>query len=64
MKDLKISLIAAATLSAVCLTSTDASARCGRWGPTGYHYYRHCAGPGFLYPHHRHCYHSGLCVYH
>ena len=64
MKSLKISLIAVAALSALFMMSSGASAGCGRWGETGYHFYRHCAGPGFLYPHHRHCYRSGFCAYH
>jgi hypothetical protein len=64
MKSLKISLIAAAALSALFMMSSGASAGCARWGGTGYHFYRHCAGPRFLYPHHRHCYRSGFCAYH
>jgi hypothetical protein len=25
---------------------------CYRWGETGYHWYRFCLGPSWLYPHH------------
>lgn len=63
MKGLRISLIAAAALSAVSLMPTSASAGCARWGETGYHFYRSCYGPSFLYPHHRQC-HGGICLYH
>jgi hypothetical protein len=35
-------------------------AGCLRWGETGYHWYGFCAGPRFLYPHHRVCRH-GYC---
>jgi hypothetical protein len=56
-------VIAAMALSAVSLMSTAASAGCARWGETGYHFYHSCAGPAFLYPHHRQC-HNGICLYH
>ncbi len=36
---------------------------CYRWGESGYHWYRFCFGPRFIYPHHRHCHH-GHCWYH
>ncbi|MCW2316569.1 hypothetical protein M2322_002117 [Rhodoblastus acidophilus] len=55
MRTAKIALIAA-TLFGACLTSDAAFAGCYRMGPTGYHWYRSCVGPGFLYPHHRRCY--------
>jgi hypothetical protein len=64
MKSLHLPLIAAAVLSALCLTSSGASAGCARWGESGYHFYRSCAGPSFLYPHHRRCDRSGICLYH
>ncbi len=64
MNSLTISLIFAVALSGLCLTPTVASAGCARWGETGYHFYRYCAGPRFLYPHHRRCYRSGFCAYH
>lgn len=35
---------------------------CYRLGLSGYHWYHFCAGPGFLYPHHRVCRH-GACWY-
>ena len=63
MKTLRMSMIAAMALSAASLISTAASAGCARWGETGYHFYRSCYGPSFLYPHHRQC-HNGICIYH
>jgi hypothetical protein len=33
---------------------------CFRLGETGYHWYRFCFGPTWLYPHHRVCRH-GYC---
>lgn len=62
MKNLKKAVVAAAAIVFLCLTSTGAEARCARWGETGYHYYRSCWGPSFLYPHHRRCHH-GHCYY-
>lgn len=38
------------------------SAGCYRWGETGYHWYRSCIGPRWLYPHRRHC-RNGWCAY-
>jgi hypothetical protein len=38
------------------------SAGCYRWGETGYHWYRSCVGPTWLYPHQRSC-RKGACVY-
>ena len=38
------------------------NAGCYRLGETGYHWYRSCVGPGWLYPHQRHC-RKGVCVY-
>jgi hypothetical protein len=35
---------------------------CYRWGETGYHWYRFCFGPAFIYPHQRVCRH-GYCWY-
>jgi opacity protein-like surface antigen len=45
---------AAAALMTVAGAQT-AEAGCYRWGDTGYHWYRYCAGPRFMYPHYRHC---------
>lgn len=57
-------LIASATmLSTVALAPSEANAGCYRLGLTGYHWYRFCAGPRFIYPHRRHC-HNGYCWYH
>ncbi len=64
MKSLRIPLLAATALAVFSLISTGADARCARWGETGYHYYRSCWGPSFLYPHHRRCDRDGFCVYH
>jgi hypothetical protein len=63
MTRLKKALIALVAVVAFGLTTSTADARCARWGETGYHYYRSCWGPSFLYPHHRRC-HNGLCWYH
>ena len=41
-------------------------AGCYRLGETGYHWYRFCAGPWWLYPHHRVCryrHHHHYCYY-
>ncbi|MGD1016086.1 MAG: hypothetical protein ABR863_06545 [Roseiarcus sp.] len=62
MRKLALLVAAAATLSAVALTSTTADAGCYRLGETGYHWYHFCAGPGFLYPHRRVC-QNGHCWY-
>jgi hypothetical protein len=35
---------------------------CYRLGETGYHWYRFCFGPAFIYPHRRVCRH-GYCSY-
>ena len=37
-------------------------AGCYRLGETGYHWYRWCVGPTWVYPHHRACHH-GECYY-
>ncbi len=64
MESLKFAMMLVAALSVVSLMTTAADASCARWGETGYHYYRSCAGPSFLYPHHRRCDRSGICIYH
>jgi hypothetical protein len=53
----------AAALSVGMMVPTSAEAGCYRMGETGYHWYRHCWGPRWLYPHHRVCRH-GYCRYH
>jgi hypothetical protein len=63
MKILRRALVAAMALGALMLTSSIADAGCYRMGETGYHHYRSCWGPSFLYPHRRHC-HYGHCYYH
>ena len=35
---------------------------CYRLGETGYHWYRYCFGPAFIYPHQRVC-RNGYCWY-
>ena len=38
------------------------SAGCYRLGESGYHWYRSCFGPRWLYPHRRYC-RTGQCSY-
>ena len=56
-------IVAAGILSAGALFSTAEAAGCYRLGETGYHWYRSCFGPHFLYPHHRVCHEDGYCYY-
>ena len=60
----KLVLIAAAALSLAALVPSAAEAGCYRLGETGYHWYRYCLGPGFIYPHRRTCNRHGWCWYH
>ena len=61
----RMALAVATAFMILGMVPTGAEASCARWGETGYHYYRSCWGPSFLYPHHRNCdLHSGLCLYH
>ena len=46
--------VAAAAMLTLAGAAT-AEAGCYRLGLTGYHWYRYCFGPRFIYPHHRHC---------
>jgi hypothetical protein len=62
MRRLAWLFVATAAVSAVALSPTKADAGCYRLGETGYHWYRFCFGPAFLYPHHRACRH-GYCWY-
>ena len=57
-------LIASAAMLWAALAPTEAAAGCYRLGLTGYHWYRFCAGPRFVYPHHRVCNRYGYCWYH
>jgi hypothetical protein len=57
------------TITAVCglamigtLPAQAFNHGCYRLGVTGYHWYRFCAGPDVMYPHHRVC-HNGHCWY-
>ncbi len=62
MRRLARVFVATAALSVVGLLPADASAGCYRLGETGYHWYRFCFGPAFLYPHQRVC-RRGYCWY-
>lgn len=62
MKSVKCAVVAA-TLFGVSLATTPAIAGCYRMGETGYHWYRSCVGPSFLYPHHRRCARHHGCRY-
>jgi len=53
---------AAAIVSALTLLPSAAQAGCYRFGESGYHWYRACFGPSFVYPHHRAC-RRGYCHY-
>ncbi len=48
-------LTAAAAAMLIVAGSGAAEAGCYRMGLSGYHWYRDCIGPGFLYPHQRYC---------
>lgn len=52
----------AAILSVGAVLPSNAEAGCIRLGETGYHWYRYCWGPRWIYPHHRVCRH-GYCWY-
>jgi hypothetical protein len=58
----KLFLLAAAAAAFSTMALTPAEAGCYRWGETGYHWYRFCFGPGFIYPHQRVC-RNGHCWY-
>jgi len=62
MRKLTILVAATTILFAGAVLPTKAEAGCIRLGETGYHWYRYCVGPGFLYPHQRVCRH-GHCWY-
>ena len=62
MRKFALILVAAASLASVAIIPTAASAGCYRMGETGYHWYRYCFGPAFMYPHHRSC-HNGYCYH-
>jgi hypothetical protein len=62
MRKLAMLVAAIAILSTGALFPTKAEAGCYRWSETGYHWYRYCAGPYWLYPHRRVCRH-GHCWY-
>jgi hypothetical protein len=52
----------AAILSIGVALPNKAEAGCYRLGETGYHWYRYCVGPRWIYPHRRVCRH-GHCWY-
>ena len=58
MRNFTMLFAALAGLSVVTLTPVSAEAGCIRMGETGYHWYRYCVGPRFLYPHRRVCRHG------
>ena len=61
MRKFLITLTALASLAMIGSAPAQAfNGGCYRVGLTGYHWYRFCAGPHFLYPHHRVC-HNGHC---
>jgi hypothetical protein len=62
VKGVKLAVVAATLLCASFVTDA-AYAGCYRMGETGYHWYRHCVGPSFLYPHHRRCTRHHGCRY-
>jgi hypothetical protein len=51
----KVILTALAAAALTVGTAGAAEAGCLRLGETGYHWYRYCIGPRFLYPHRRYC---------
>ncbi|HEY1941888.1 MAG TPA: hypothetical protein VGH40_07155 [Roseiarcus sp.] len=62
MRVFSIFAAGAVMLSTIVLASSAADAGCYRLGLSGYHWYHHCAGPSFIYPHQRVC-HNGHCWY-
>jgi opacity protein-like surface antigen len=55
-KKMRSMMLMAITAAALTLaTAGAAEAGCYRMGLSGYHWYRFCVGPRFLYPHHRQC---------
>lgn len=62
MRRLTLLAAVAAILSVGVVLPTSAQAGCYRLGETGYHWYRYCWGPRWVYPHHRVCRH-GYCWY-
>jgi hypothetical protein len=62
MRKLLTTAAAATALALAALAPTAAEAGCYRLGETGYHWYRFCFGPSFIYPHYRVCRH-GYCWY-
>jgi len=62
MRRLALLAAFAAILSIGAVMPGPAEAGCYRLGETGYHWYRSCWGPRWVYPHHRVCRH-GYCWY-
>lgn len=60
MRSLALLAAVAAILSVGVVLPTSAQAGCYRLGETGYHWYRSCWGPRWIYPHRRVCRH-GYC---
>lgn len=57
-----LAAVAAALSAGTMMLPSSAEAGCYRLGETGYHWYRHCWGPRWLYPRHRVC-RRGYCRY-
>ena len=65
MRKLALLIGLATALSAAAPLAADAQGfndGCYRLGFTGYHWYRFCLGPDFIYPHQRVC-RNGSCWY-
>ena len=62
MRILAMLVAATAILGAGVLLPTKADAGCYRLGETGYHWYKYCAGPDWVYPRKRVC-RNGRCWY-
>ncbi|MBP1065265.1 hypothetical protein ACVIWV_003011 [Bradyrhizobium diazoefficiens] len=62
MRNIVLLAAAAAILSIATVFPSSAEAGCYRLGETGYHWYRSCWGPRWIYPHQRVCRH-GYCWY-
>jgi hypothetical protein len=57
-----LAAVAAALSAGTMILPSSAEAGCYRLGETGYHWYRNCWGPRWLYPRHRVC-RRGYCRY-
>jgi hypothetical protein len=62
MRKFALLAVVAAILSVGVALPSNAEAGCYRLGETGYHWYRYCWGPRWIYPHRRVC-RRGYCWY-